>query len=48
MTANFRVLDHVKTRGAPVSTKDSFEIRDGVPGLQARDRGIHVTRLRDF
>ncbi|WP_426766195.1 alkaline phosphatase D family protein [Pseudarthrobacter sp. 1G09] len=36
MTADFRVLDHVTTPGAPVSTKASFEIRDGVPGLQAR------------
>ena len=36
MTADFRVLDHVTTPGAPVSTKASFEIRDGVPGLMAR------------
>lgn len=36
MTADFRVLDHVTTPGAPVATKASFEIRDGVPGLQAR------------
>jgi alkaline phosphatase D len=35
VTADFRVLDHVTTPGAPVSTKASFEIRDGVPGLQA-------------
>lgn len=36
MTADFRVLDHVTTPGALVSTKASFEIRDGVPGLQAQ------------
>ena len=36
LTADFRVLDHVTTPGAPVSTKASFEIRDGVPGLVAR------------
>ena len=36
MTADFRTLDYVTTPGAPVSTKASFEIRDGVPGLVAR------------
>ena len=36
MTADFRVLDYVTTPGSPASTKASFEIRDGVPGLLAR------------
>jgi alkaline phosphatase D len=36
MTADFRVLDYVTTPGSPVSTKASFAIQDGVPGLQAR------------
>lgn len=35
MTADFRVLDYVTTPGAPASTKASFTIQDGVPGLQA-------------
>ena len=34
MTADFRVLDYVTTPGSPVSTKASFEINDGVPGLE--------------
>ncbi len=33
MTADFRVLDYVTTPGSPVSTKASFEIRDGLAGL---------------
>ena len=33
MTADFRVLDYVTTPGSPVSTKASFAIQDGVPGL---------------
>ncbi len=33
MTADFRVLDCVTTPGSPVSTKASFEIRDGLAGL---------------
>ena len=33
LTADFRVLDYVTTPGAPVSTKKSFTITDGVPGL---------------
>ena len=36
LTADFRTLDYVTTPGAPVSTKASFAIQDGVPGLQAR------------
>lgn len=36
MTADFRVLDGVTTPGAPVSTKASFVIEDGVRGLQRR------------
>lgn len=36
MTADFRVLDYVTTPGAAVSTKASFAIRDGVPGLVAK------------
>jgi alkaline phosphatase D len=35
LTADFRVLDYVTTPGAPVSTKASFAIQDGVPGLVA-------------
>ncbi|WP_142057612.1 alkaline phosphatase [Pseudarthrobacter sp. B4EP4b] len=35
MTADFRVLEYVTTPGSPVSTKASFTIQDGVPGLQA-------------
>jgi alkaline phosphatase D len=35
MTADFRVLDHVTTPGSPVKTLASFQIQDGVPGLQA-------------
>jgi alkaline phosphatase D len=31
----FRVLDYVTTPGSPVSTKASFIIHDGVPGLVA-------------
>ena len=34
MKADFRVLDYVATPGSPVSTKASFQIHDGVPGLQ--------------
>ncbi|MEN8583655.1 alkaline phosphatase [Arthrobacter sp. KBS0703] len=34
MTADFRVLDYVAAPGSPVSTKASFQIHDGVPGLQ--------------
>jgi alkaline phosphatase D len=33
LTADFRVLDYVTTPGSPVSTKASFAIQDGVPGL---------------
>ncbi|TVU63979.1 alkaline phosphatase [Paenarthrobacter nitroguajacolicus] len=33
LTADFRVLDYVTTPGAPVRTKKSFTINDGVPGL---------------
>ncbi len=33
MTADFRVLDDVTTPGHPASTKASFAIQDGVPGL---------------
>lgn len=36
VTADFRVLDYVTTPDASVSTKASFAIQDGVPGLQAR------------
>ncbi|MEE2524568.1 alkaline phosphatase D family protein [Pseudarthrobacter sp. J75] len=36
MQADFRVLDYVTTPGAPVSTKVSYEILDGVRGLQAK------------
>lgn len=36
LQADFRVLDYVTTPGSPVSTKASFQIQDGVPGLQAR------------
>ena len=36
MQADFRVLDYVTTAGSPVSTKASFEIQDGVPGLKPR------------
>jgi len=35
LTADFRVLEYVTTPGSPVSTKASFTIQDGVPGLQA-------------
>ncbi len=34
MKADFRVLDYVAAPGSPVSTKASFQIHDGVPGLQ--------------
>ena len=34
MTADFRTLDYVTTPASPVSTKASFAIQDGVPGLQ--------------
>ncbi|WP_269430533.1 hypothetical protein [Arthrobacter sp. ZBG10] len=34
--ADFRILDQVTTPGAPVSTKASFAIQDGVPGLVAQ------------
>jgi len=34
MKADFRVLDYVDAPGSPVSTKASFQIHDGVPGLQ--------------
>ena len=34
MTADFRTLDYVTAPGAPVSTKASFAIRDGCPGLR--------------
>ncbi|MET1155837.1 MAG: alkaline phosphatase, partial [Arthrobacter sp.] len=34
MTVDFRTLDYVTTPGAPVSTKASFAILDGVQGLQ--------------
>lgn len=36
LQADFRVLDYVTAPGAPVSTKASFEIQDGIPGLRAR------------
>ena len=36
MTADFRVLDQVTTPGAPVYTKASFMIEDGVRGIQRR------------
>lgn len=36
MTADFRVLDRVTTPGAPVYTKASFVLEDGVRGLQRR------------
>jgi alkaline phosphatase D len=36
LTADFRVLDYVNTPGSAVSTKASFRIDDGVPGLQPR------------
>jgi alkaline phosphatase D len=36
LTADFRVLDYVTTPGSPVSTKASFAIQDGVPGLVAK------------
>lgn len=36
MTADFRTLDYVTTPGSPVSTKASFAIQDGVPGLTLR------------
>lgn len=36
LQADFRILDQVTTPGAPVSTKASFAIQDGVPGLVAR------------
>lgn len=36
MTADFRTLEYVTTPGAPASTKASFAIQDGVPGLQQR------------
>jgi alkaline phosphatase D len=32
LTADFRTLDHITTPGAPVSTKASFAVQDGVPG----------------
>jgi alkaline phosphatase D len=37
MTADFRVLDYVTAPGSPISTKASFRIDDGTPGLQARN-----------
>ncbi|MFE4837518.1 alkaline phosphatase D family protein [Arthrobacter sp. NPDC056691] len=36
LSADFRVLDYVNTPGSAVSTKASFRIDDGVPGLQPR------------
>jgi alkaline phosphatase D len=36
MTADFRTLDYVTTPGAPASTKASFAVQNGVPGLAAR------------
>lgn len=36
MTADYRVLDYVSAPGSPISTKASFGIQDGVPGLQRR------------
>jgi len=36
LQADFRVLNFVTTAGSPVSTKASFELHDGVPGLSAR------------
>lgn len=36
MQADYRVLDYVTTPGSPVSTKASYEILDGVPGLQTK------------
>ncbi|MGP9503015.1 alkaline phosphatase D family protein, partial [Specibacter sp. AOP5-B1-6] len=36
LTADFRTLDYVTTPGAPVSTKASFLIQDGIRGLQAQ------------
>ncbi|MGY2743396.1 alkaline phosphatase D family protein [Pseudarthrobacter sp. O4] len=36
LQADFRVLDYVTRPGSPVSTKASFQINDGVPGLQPR------------
>ncbi|RJT76250.1 alkaline phosphatase [Arthrobacter cheniae] len=37
MTADFRVLDYVTAPGSPISTKASFRIDDGAPGLQVRN-----------
>lgn len=36
MTTDFRALDSVTTPGAPVSTKASYKIRDGLPGPASR------------
>ena len=36
LEADFRVLDYVTTAGSAVSTKASFTLRDGEPGLVAR------------
>jgi alkaline phosphatase D len=36
LTADYRVLKYVTAAGSPVSTKATFSIEDGVPGLQRR------------